>query len=74
MYCLAYYYYYYYYYYYIILHNPSERTMTLVHSASNINGGKGGRCLGLATLQHLIVDCFEIWELHTPGTLRACPK
>ena len=48
-------------------------------SASNRNGyqkyflgGKGGRCLGLTTLPPSCADCLEIWEPHSPGTLRAC--
>ena len=36
-------------------------------------GGKVGRCLGLTTLPPSYADCHEIWELHPPGTLRACP-
>ena len=35
-------------------------------------GGKGGRCVGLTTLQPLWADCFEIWEPYHPGTLRTC--
>jgi len=35
-------------------------------------GGKGGQCVGL-TLPPSFADCLEIWEPHTPGTLRACP-
>jgi len=34
--------------------------------------GKGGRCVGL-TLPPSRVDCLEIWEPQTPGTLTACP-
>jgi len=36
-------------------------------------GGKGGRCVGLTTLPPSCVDCLEIWEPQSPGTLRACP-
>jgi hypothetical protein len=36
-------------------------------------GGKGGRCVGLTTLQPSCADCLEIWEPQPPGTLRACP-
>jgi hypothetical protein len=32
-----------------------------------------GRCVGLTTLPPSCVDCLEIWEPQTPGTLRACP-
>ena len=35
--------------------------------------GKGGRCVGLTTLQHLCADCLEIWEPQIPGALRTCP-
>jgi hypothetical protein len=51
-----------------------------VDSASNRNechgyflGGKGGRCVGLATLRPSCVDCLEIWEPQLPGTHRAPP-
>ena len=51
-----------------------------VDSASNRNecqeyflGNKGGRCVGLTTLPPSCAECHEIWELHPPGTLRACP-
>ena len=30
-------------------------------------------CVGLTTLPPSSADCLEIWELHPPGTLRACP-
>jgi len=36
-------------------------------------GGKGGRCVGLATLPPSCAGCLEIWEAQPPGTLRACP-
>jgi hypothetical protein len=57
------------------------RTMALgVESSSNRNEyqeyfleGKSGRWLGLITLPPSCVDCLEIWEPQTPGTLRACP-
>jgi hypothetical protein len=32
--------------------------------------GKGGRCLGLATLPTSCADCFENWEPETHGTIR----
>jgi hypothetical protein len=35
--------------------------------------GKGDRCLGLTTLPHSQDNCFEVWELQPPRTLRACP-
>ena len=35
--------------------------------------GKGGRCLGLITLQPSCADYLEIWEPQPPGTLRTCP-
>jgi hypothetical protein len=35
--------------------------------------GKGGRCLGLTTLQPSCADYLEILELQRPGNLRACP-
>jgi hypothetical protein len=51
-----------------------------VDSASNRNeyqvnlpGGKGCRCVGLATLQPLCADCLEIWEPQPSGSLRTCP-
>jgi hypothetical protein len=34
--------------------------------------GKCGWCVGLTTLPRSCVDCLEIWEPQTPGTLRAC--
>ena len=37
-------------------------------------GGKGGRCVGLTTLPASIADCPEVWESHTPGTLRTCNR
>jgi len=50
-----------------------------VDSASNRNecqeyflGVKGGRCVGLTTLLFSCVECLEIWEPQTPGTLCAC--
>ena len=51
-----------------------------VDSASNKNeyqeyfleGGKGGRYVGLTTLPPSRTDCLEIWEPQTPGTLRTC--
>ena len=62
-------------------HNSSGRTRALgVDSTSNKNEyqeyflvGKGGRCLRLINLQPSCADCLQIWELQTPGTLRACP-
>jgi hypothetical protein len=51
-----------------------------IESASNRNecqeyflGGKCGRCVGLIALLPSCADCFEIWEPHPPGNLRACP-
>jgi hypothetical protein len=35
--------------------------------------GKGGRYVGLTTLQLSCADCLEIWEPQPLGTLRACP-
>jgi len=35
-------------------------------------GGKGGRCVQLTNLPPSCADCLEIWEPHTPGTLRGC--
>jgi len=35
-------------------------------------GAKGGRCLGMITLQPSCADCLEIWESQPPGKLRAC--
>ena len=32
---------------------------------------KGGQCVGLTTLLPSCADCFEIWVLRTPGTLKA---
>jgi hypothetical protein len=61
------------------LHNPFSRTMALGStqpptemSTRNISWEKGGRCVGLTTLPPSFVDCLEIWEPHSPGTLRAC--
>jgi hypothetical protein len=36
-------------------------------------GVKGGRFVGLTTLQPSCAECLEIWEPQPPGTLRACP-
>jgi hypothetical protein len=51
--------------------------VTRVNSASNRNEyqecflvGKGGRCVGLTTLQPSCADCFEIWEPQPPETLK----
>ena len=60
-------------------HNPSSRTMVLgpiqpvtEMSTRDISWGKGGWCVGLATLPpSCVADCLEIWEPQTPGTLRA---
>ena len=41
-------------------------------STTNISWGKGGWCVGLITLLPSCADFIEIWELHPPGTLRAC--
>jgi len=66
-------------------HNPSGRTMTLGLTQSLTNeyqeyflglgggGGKGVRCVGLKTLLPLCVDCLEICEPQSPGTLKAWP-
>ena len=35
--------------------------------------GKGGRCVGLATLPHPCADCLEIWKPQPSGAIRACP-
>jgi len=35
-------------------------------------GSKGGRCLGLTTLQRSCADCLEMWESQSPGYLSAC--
>jgi hypothetical protein len=38
-------------------------------------GGKGGRCVGLTTLQPSCADCLEIWEPQPPGPqgpVKAC--
>ena len=59
--------------------NPSGRIMTLgltqprtEMSTRNISlRGKGGRCIGLATLPPSCVDCLEIWESQPDGILRA---
>jgi hypothetical protein len=62
-------------------HNPFGRTMALVStqpltqmSTRNISwGGKCVRFVGLKTSPHSLVECQEIWEPQSPGTLRACP-
>ena len=59
-------------------HNPSDRTMTLgstqlltgVSTRNTSWGGKGGRCVGLATVPPKCAYCLEIWEPQPPGTLR----
>jgi len=35
--------------------------------------GKGGRCIGLTTLQPSCANCLEIWDPQPPGILRAYP-
>jgi len=43
-------------------------------STRNISwGGKGGQCVGLASLPPSCADFLEIWEPQSPGTLRVCP-
>ena len=59
--------------------NPSGRTMALgstqpLTEMSTRNGGKGGRCVGMATLAPSCADCLEIWEPQPPGDVRACPR
>jgi hypothetical protein len=58
----------------------SEYCSPVIDSASNRNDHrenflecKGGRCLRLTTLPHSCVDCLEVWEPQTSGTLRTCP-
>ena len=61
--------------------NPSGRTLALratqpltEMSTRNISwGSEGGGCVGLTILPPSRADCFEIWELQPPGTLRVCP-
>jgi hypothetical protein len=36
-------------------------------------GGKGDRCIWLATLLPSCADCHEIWEPQPPGNFAACP-
>ena len=36
-------------------------------------GGRGGRCVWLTTLPPSCADCYEIWEIQPPRTIRACP-
>ena len=36
--------------------------------------GKGGRCVGLTNLPPSCVDCLEIREPQTAGTLGGCPS
>jgi len=38
------------------------------------SGGKVGRCVWLTTLPPSYADCLEIWDIKTPGKLRACPR
>jgi len=40
---------------------------------SRLYQGKGDLCVGLTTLSPSCVDCLEIWEPQTLGTLRTCP-
>jgi hypothetical protein len=41
-------------------------------SSRNISWeGKGGQCLGLATLPLSCADSVEMWEPQPPGTLKA---
>jgi len=61
-------------------HSLSGRTMalgltqTLIEISTRIFlGGKGDRCVGLATLPYTCDDCLEIGEPHSAGTLSACP-
>jgi len=42
-------------------------------STKNIScGGKGGRCVGLMTLQPSCTDFHELWEPQPAGTLKVC--
>ena len=34
---------------------------------------KGSHCVSLITLPHSCADCFEIWDLQRPLSLRECP-
>ena len=57
--------------------NPSGRAMAL-GLTQPLTGmskgiGKGGRCVGLTTFQHLCANYLENWEPQNPATLRACP-
>jgi hypothetical protein len=46
-----------------------------VGSAPNINEFQEcWWCVRLTTLPPSCTDCLEIWEPHSPGTLRACPS
>jgi len=40
-------------------------------STTNISWGRRG--VGLTTLPPSCVDCLEVWEPQTSGTLRECP-
>jgi len=49
-------------------------TQTLAEMSTRVfPGGKGGRCLGLTTVQPSCADCLEIWKPQTSETLWACP-
>ena len=57
--------------------NPSGSTTALGSteplkemSIRNVLGGKGGRCIGLTTLQLSCADFLEIWKSEPPGNLR----
>jgi hypothetical protein len=61
-------------------HNPPGHIMTMgltqpltEMSIRNIFGVKGGRCIGLTTLESSWADFLEIWEPQLCGTLKACP-
>jgi len=36
-------------------------------------GDESGQYVGMTTLPPSCADCLEIWEIQTPGALRACP-
>jgi hypothetical protein len=50
-----------------------NQPLTEMSNKDYLLAAKDGRCVGLTTLPPLCADCFEIWELQPPGTLRACP-
>jgi hypothetical protein len=55
-------------------YGPGVGSVSSNENQRHFPGGKGGRCVGLATLPPSCADCLEILELQTPGALMACNR